>query len=79
MENKKEDLTKDKKNLSKEKTEKPIKVKKKAKVKKNILHGIAYVKATFNNLFVTTTPTTGLKTQAGDFLTTEAGDFLVQE
>ena len=39
----------------------------------------AAVKATFNNLFTDTTPTTGLKTQAGDFLTTEAGDFLVQE
>ena len=39
----------------------------------------AAVKATFNNIFIATTPTTGLKTQAGDFLTTEAGDFLVQE
>ncbi len=45
---------KQKEDVSKEKIEKPIKVKKaKKKIKKNITTGIAFVNATFNNTIVT--------------------------
>ena len=51
---------KQKEDVSKEKIENPIKVKKaKKKVKKNITTGIAFVKATFNNTIVTITDDSG--------------------
>ena len=50
----------DKKEASKENTEKEIKVKKtKKKIKKNITAGIAFVNATFNNTIITITDESG--------------------
>ena len=54
--NKKDDKKVETKELSKEKTIKPEKIK---KIKKNITSGIAFVKATFNNTIVTITDDSG--------------------
>ena len=55
----KKDLSKTKKEPTKEKIEKVEKVKKVKKIKKNITSGIAYVQATFNNTIVSITDDSG--------------------
>ena len=49
----------DKKELTKENTQKTEKIHKVKKIKKNITSGIAFVKATFNNTIVTITDDSG--------------------